>query len=284
MKKFYFVLILCLVAHLSQAQLLWEISGNGLEQPSYLFGTIHMIPKNDYFFTDAMQKAFDSSEQLVLEADMFNLSLADKLKLAGEMFLPQGTTLQDYMEAERYAAMRQLFADSLGIKAKKLDKKYSRIKPFFLSALLLQEYVGKTRTYEEELNQAAKKQGMLVQGLETVAYQMGLANSLSIEEQLEGMDDMASYRQYASLVAAYKQQDLNQLLQLSEEEYESEAGQAFMADFVHTRNADWVPKIEAFIKDRPTFIAVGALHLPGEKGVLDLLKGQGYTVKPLGEI
>ena len=69
--------------------LLWKVSGQGITKPSYLFGTIHMVPSDKYFFTDKMQAAFSNSEVLGLEAEM-DMSLADQIKMAQQLIMPDG--------------------------------------------------------------------------------------------------------------------------------------------------------------------------------------------------
>lgn len=263
--------------------LLWEISGNGLSQTSYIFGTIHMIPKKDYFFTPEMQSAFNSCHTLVIEADMFSLKLADQIKLASKVILPDHKTIQDYMDSTEYLQFKQVLIDSLGIKEKTIDKRYNRIKPFFLSALLLQKYVGKTKTYEEELYKASKKQKMELIGLETLEFQMSLADSITIEEQVEGInEDIAEISQYYEMVRLYKKQDLYGLNQMSIEELRTESDTNFMNLIITERNKNWIPKIKQYTKKNACFIAVGALHLAGNDGVIELLRKEGYSVTAVG--
>jgi len=279
------VLVLFSVSLKSQnsSSLLWEISGNGLKQPSYLFGTIHIIPKSDYFFTDEMKQAFDSCKALVLEADMFSISLSEKIKMVNKVLIPDGKTLEQYMDSNEYAYFKQVLKDSLGISGKKVDKKYARIKPFFLTALLLQEFVGKTKTYEQELFNDSKKNDMSLLGLETIEFQLSLAEEIPFGEQLTELTDMNQYRSYSTMVALYKRQDLDGLHKMSIEEYKTPAEKEFLDLFLTKRNSDWIPKIEKMINEQPCFIAVGALHLPGETGVIELLKKEGFTVNPVKE-
>ncbi|MCF6185038.1 MAG: TraB/GumN family protein, partial [Bacteroidales bacterium] len=106
--------------------LLWEISGNGIEKPSYIFGTIHMIPKDDYFFTNLMKEKFAACEKLVLEIDI-NMALAEKIKEAKQMFLPEGKLLYDYMTEKDSVEFHSYLIDSLKI-SKSTYKKVIRIK------------------------------------------------------------------------------------------------------------------------------------------------------------
>lgn len=279
------LLLLSAFSMLAHAQennsILWQISGNGLKQPSYLFGTIHMIPKKDYFFTPKMNEVFLSCNALLIEADMFSIGLSEQIDLAKRAFLPESKTLQDYMDSLEYLQFKQVMKDSLGIKEKKIDGSYGRIKPFFLSALLLQKYVGKTKTYEQELYNYSKKNKMELLALETIDFQMSLADSLSIEEQIDGLGDMKEYHKYFEMVTLYKQQNINGLYDMGIEEFQTQAELKFMALFLTDRNRDWIPKIENFAKEKSCFIAVGALHLTGETGVIELLRKEGYTVEPV---
>ncbi|NOZ35870.1 MAG: TraB/GumN family protein [Chlorobi bacterium] len=260
--------------------LLWEISGNGIKQPSYIFGTIHMIPKDDYFFTDVMKEKFDACKKLVLEIDI-NLSLAEQINAAKQMFLPKGKLLFDYMTRKDSSDFRAYLIDSLKI-SKSTYKKIIKIKPLFGSSLIIKELLGKIKTYENELNKAAKKKGMEVIGLETLQFQLDLVNDVSIEDQVKMLfeDDMSGnpLDEYYKMVAAYKEQDLTKLKELIDaDDSMTKLGDKFLKD----RNADWISKIEKLVKNQPVFIAVGAGHLAGDDGVLNLLIQKGYTVKPI---
>lgn len=285
MKKNLITAILLIFASITSAQnqnsLLWEISGNGLQKPSYLFGTIHMIPKKDYFFTDQMSKSLKNCESLVVEINMFSLSLAQQVNLVKQVILPQDKTIKQYMDSIEYFAFRQFLIDSLNIKKKKIDKRYIRIKPFFLTALLMQDYVGKTKTYEQELYKLSKKNKMELKALENIEFQMGLAEKMTIEEQIEGMTDMESFSMYYEMVELYKKQNIKDLYNISMQEYKTDEELDFLKVFIDDRNADWIPKIENLTKESSCFIAFGALHLPGKKGVIQLLKNKGYTIKPI---
>ncbi len=260
--------------------LLWEISGNGIEKPSYIFGTIHMIPKDDYFFTNLMKEKFAACEKLVLEIDI-NMSLAEQIKAAKQMFLPEGKLLYDYMTEKDSVEFHSYLIDSLKI-SKSTYKKVIRIKPLFGSSLILKELVGKIKTYEQELNKLAKKKGTEVVGLETLQFQMDLVNDISIEDQIKMLfEDGLSGNPldtYNEMVAAYKEQNLTKLKELIDaDDSMTKLGDKFLKD----RNADWISKIEKLIKENPVFIAVGAGHLAGKSGVLNLLREKGYNVKPI---
>jgi len=288
MKKLVFLFFVFLFTNTIQAQttdkaqnsLLWRISGNGLEKPSYIFGTIHLIPKDDYFFTDIMKEKFDSCENLVLEIDI-NLSLAEQLNAAKQMMFPDGKTLKDYMTENEFSSFKTYLSDSLGIKESTF-KQMQRIKPLLSSGLILNDLIGKSKTYEQEFNKMAKKNKMEVSGLETLQFQMDLINKVSIEDQVKMLleDDLSTnpLDEYYKMLSFYKTQNLDSLKVL----IDSDDSMAELGDkFLKNRNTDWISKIEKLISKNSSFIAVGAGHLAGNEGVLNLLREKGYIIEPV---
>ncbi len=282
--KALFIVALTLISSWAFTQekssLLWEVSKDGIEQPSYLFGTIHMIAKKDFFFTDVMRDKFNSCDKLVLEIDMSTLSLKQQIEIGKKAILNNGQTLQSLMGDSAYHAFFSYVIDSLNIKEKK-TRKYNRLKPFYITGLLLKDYVGKIRSYETQLTKYSKKQKMELGALETIAFQMSLVDELSLKDQAELFLDAKSVKEFDDLVQMYIHQDLNAMYESSNESYDSEQYNFFVESFINKRNNNWIPLIEDLVKTQATFIAVGALHLPGEKGVIALLRSQGYTVTPV---
>jgi uncharacterized protein len=261
--------------------LFWEISGNGLAQSSYLFGTIHMIGEADFFLPKVVEEKFAICQILALEIDL-DMTMAQKIDLAVKTLLPDEKTIADYIDSSAYQELRSYMIDDVGIKEKKTDK-YMRLKPFFLSSVILAEQLDDIKSYEEEFMAMAKKNKMKTMGLESIEYQFDVVDKVSIEDQLiilmEGTKETDGQDQFAQMVDLYKKQQLNALYELTI----SESGdiENFKEDFLDTRNANWIPVIEESIKDSSVFIAVGAGHLAGTTGVISLLIEQGYSVTPL---
>lgn len=257
--------------------LLWEISGNGLEKPSYIFGTMHLVPKDDYFFTDKMKEKFETCKKLILEIDI-NIPLKKQIEIAKQVLLPKGKLLSDYMTADEFDKFQSYILDTLKIK-KSTFKKINKIKPLLGSSLIINELAGKTKAYEKELNKLAKKNDMQVGGLETMEFQMSLINNISVEDQIKMMteDDMSGNPMdaYNEMLNVYKEQDLDKLKKLMDAD---DSMASIEDDFLNNRNKDWIPKIEKLANEKPVFIAVGAGHLAGDDGVIHLLREQGYTV------
>lgn len=265
-----------------KSSLLWKISGNDLEQPSYLFGTIHAIPKKDFYFTDVMKESFNTCNHLVLEVDLNTLTLEDKMNMAKAMFLEEGQTLQSIMDGQEYLDFCTYITDTLGIKEKKLER-YNKIKPAYLVAFILNDYLGKLTGYETEFVKYAKKNKMTTEGLETLDFQLSLMESIPIEDQADLFLDMSSFVEYHILLDFYFSQEIFSIHNYTVENYTSEVELAFLEYFLYKRNIDWAEVIPGIIKEKSSFIAVGSLHLPGEKGLIEMLREKGYTVEPVYE-
>lgn len=265
-----------------EKSLLWEISGNGLKQKSYLFGTIHIIKKNDFFLSDIMKEKLKSSSLLVTEIAM-KVPLAKQIELAKKMFLPEDKTIESYLSKEDFVLLKTYILDTLKIKKGKF-KKYMRLKPFFLSSVISAQQIGDVKSYEKEFEKLAQKYNLNNIGLETIDYQLSVVETMSIEDQAKSLlsDIKTSGNNSASmdnLTKAYKEQDIEKLYTIISSESDEMKG--FMENFLFTRNKNWIPLIENIVKVQSAFIAVGAGHLGGENGLINLLKKDGYILTPI---
>ncbi|SFF08844.1 TraB/GumN family protein [Thermoflexibacter ruber] len=271
--------------HIAKAQnasssLLWEISGKDLKQPSYLFGTFHVLCPQDLMLTEAIKSKVKASQQLVLELDMDDPNLMTEMQKS--MVMSNGKTLKEYLNEKDYAVVEQFFKDSLGLPLDQL----ATFKPFMLSSMLYSKYLGcQTASWEMTLVQLAKAQNAEVLGLETIADQMKAIDFLPYPMQakslLESITEYEKYRkELREMLYLYKNQDIEKLYAISIDYFNKEM-QGMEKVMLEDRNRNWIPKIEKMCKEKPTFFAVGAGHLGGETGVISLLRKQGYTVKPI---
>lgn len=268
------------IAQQTNNSLLWKISGNNLEKPSYLFGTIHLLPEDKYFFTDKMKEALTGSEVLALEADL-DVPFAEQMKMAMEMMMPDGKSWSDYMTAEDYATVVSAFVDSLGIKEKKVEK-YAKIRPIYVSGLIMNDLLGKVKMYEQELSAMAKKDKKPIIGLETMQEQMEIVSGISIEDQMKDLKSTTAsmMRDYDKMLAAYVSQNLDELEKVSEN---NDGFDAMEAKLLTERNNRWIVLMKEQVAINATFFAVGAMHLVGENGLIAQLKTAGYLVEPVNQ-
>lgn len=277
MKFFALLLSSCFISSTLFGQLLWKISGNGMQQESYLYGTIHAVPKDKFVVSPTLSSTFEGCNALALEIDL-NISLKDQLGMLEYMVLPKGKSLKDYLTPDQYIQFRSYCIDSLKMKKSKFNK-FNKLKPFFSSSILLQHQLGKIEGFDQYFNEEAKKRKIPSYGLETLEYQLKTVNTVSIEEQAKMLMESlgTEMTEYYNMLGLYLADDLNGLSEaMNNAEMSTDS---FIENFLIQRNKNWIPEIEKLIRKDKTFVAVGAGHLPGEFGVIELLKNRGYTVE-----
>lgn len=263
----------------SNKTLLWKISGRDMQQPSYLFGTIHIICKDKYVWTDAMQESLESTEEICMELDMDDPSIL--MQTASAMVSKDGKQLSEYFTEDDYAIVKQYFLDSTGMNIDML----SSMKPIVLQVMLSTNTstCDSAISYEITLSEAAVKYEKEVTGLETLAEQISLLDQIpadsivkEIVETAKGKtDDMTEYR---AMIQAYVDQDiptLHDMILKSKEEGDN------MDAFLDERNVKWIDRMTERMDQRSIFFAVGAGHLWGDEGLIHLLRQEGYTVTPV---
>lgn len=267
--------------------LLWEISGQGLKRPSYVFGTIHLIPSDEYFWTDAMQKAFERSEEVVFEIDMNEFGdMSSIMSMLSHLFMKGDTTLKDLISSDEYSLVNAKFQD-LGLPL----FLFERVKPFFLTVFLSDDMRlggfsdSGMKSYEIELNQMALQQNKKVSGLETIEFQASIFDKIPYREQakmlLQALSDNDNNEddQLNSMIKYYKSQDIEALGLLVSGETGQDLG--INEELIVLRNINWIPIMVDKMNSKVVFFAVGAGHLPGKSGILHLMRKKGYKVKPL---
>lgn len=260
------------------SSLLWRISGNDLQGASYVFGTMHAICPEDYFFTPAMQQAFQSARRLVLEVDLDEPVLTDGF--SETMMLPKGRSFSDYFESvSEYDRFARVLAEKKSIDL----EMFKQFKPFVLmSALAMKSLTCETASsYEMNLTKMSRERDMPVSGLETAAFQMGIFDQMDapfIRNLLweSVSDDSSGTGTEKQMLELYKKQDLDGLYALVKNSGEFKGHEK---EFLTERNKAWIATLPNWMKEGACFIAVGAAHLPGEYGVLNLLRKAGYTVE-----
>jgi len=272
------ILFVLLSSFFTNGQLLYEIkSKNGLHT-SYLFGTIHLMPKDKFNLDSTLVAAFNQSSMIAMEVDL-NMDLSQKIELAKETILPEGKTLRDICTDAQYQLIYTYAIDSNRISKKKF-KRYSRLKPFFFSSILLEETLENTKSYEFEFGEMAKKGGKKTMGLESIKVQIQTINTVSLEDQVSMLiDGMKQPQGYDAMLSNYLNESIDALY--TDIVNESEGFPNFVDNFLNKRNKNWIPVIIDQIEHENTFIAVGAGHLPGTSGVIELLKTQGYNLIPI---
>ncbi len=257
--------------------LLWEISGNGLEQPSYLYGTMHVGDKRAHKFKKSTLSAFGDASAYAMELDPGNI---DPMEMLEMMKMKDGKKLKDMFTEEEWTELDTKFKE----KFKTSIETFNDFTPFYVQSVMLQS------TMKNQAGQAvdmyffneAKADGKKVIGLETVEEQLAAINSMPAEEQkqmlMEGLEeDLTDATD--KMMKYYKKGDLQKLHEYSQEGEEDEVSDTFEQELILKRNYRMADRLIPHIQSQSTFIGVGALHLPGEEGIIELLRKKGYSVE-----
>lgn len=278
------------------AQLLYKISGNGLEKPSYIVGTYHLAPGNFADSIPGLKDAFASCKQIYGELDMQDaLSDENRDKLEKAQILPEGTTLSSLLTKEQMDRVNALMRETIGADMTNpmLAAQFDKMTPTALSTTLtVFAFIKKSPNFnpmnllDSHLQLLAQKQGMVIKGLETVDFQVEVLYGSSLEKQVEELmcvvdnfDDVVEMAEFVT--AAYFSQDLDQLLDVTNEEGEGPCASSPESNdnLIYNRNANWVKAMPNIMRQASTFFAVGAAHLCGDRGVLRLLEQAGYKIE-----
>ena len=278
--------------------MLYRVSGNGLDKPSYIMGTHHLASVGFVEKVKGVKEALAETAQVCGEIVFKDASNPDTLKmLSGEMSLPKGTTLKDILSEDEYGRLDAFLAETMGVGFSNLQvaAQFGGLKPSALQTqltvlLFLVSHMGEfdpSNTFDQYFQAQAAANNEPCIGLETVAFQTGLLyNGVSMERGRDLLmclvDNKDFYKECMdSVTSAFYSQDLDALEKSMNAklggkcDYTDEEEHAM----IYGRNARWAAELPAIMSKAPTFFAVGVGHLPGEKGLLNLLRESGYTVE-----
>lgn len=259
--------------------LLYAVTGPGITQPSYLYGTFHLVCPDDLTITEAMKKAVGDTKQTYLEIDMDDPALVSGMMKS--MMMTDGKTIKDLLKPDEYTLLDGYLKQKMNMS---LDQ-VGTMKPIGLMSLMYMTVLPcQPASYDMTFAQMATQDKKEVLGLETIDAQLAALDKIPLAEQLKGLVDMArkpdeAKKELNDLLAAYKAHDITKMMAMIKTSQFSSGSAEFEDSLLGERNANWIPVIEKAAKDKPTFFAFGAGHLGNDKGVINLLRKKGYTVK-----
>lgn len=257
--------------------LLWEVKYDE-DRTSYLFGTIHVLPQSEFELKEKVVKALGSADILTLEIDMSDPSMQMKMMQLASM--KDGTTLDKLLDAESYRKLDTMLQQSVGASVAFMNG----MKPFVLSSMLIGRLIeGQPASFEGVLIQEAKKAEKRILALESIEDQMGIFDRIPYQSQADDLKQMIHEEEkmkkmYAEMIRMYRAEELDALYAMIVREI-GDASQ--IEELLDARNKNWIPIMQEMSKDKAVFFAVGAGHLPGEKGLINMLREQGYRVTPV---
>ena len=275
------LLAICLIINISNAQekksLLWKISGNGLTEASYLFGTIHI--SCDATLSPKVLKALDNTKQLCLEIDMDDPEMQQKIM--STVMMKDAKTVESLTSKENFTLLDEFITKQTGYSIKMLNT----IKPFAIAAMLYPKMINcPIQSFEGELMKVAKTQNEETIGLETIELQMDIFDAIPYQTQVDELvksaknDLKSDIKELSDMLDIYKKEDIDKMYKMSIES-ENQMMSKFNDVLLVNRNKAWISKIEEISKQKPTFYGVGAAHLGGSNGVINLLRKQGFKVE-----
>ena len=298
MKKIMMIALLMVVAITgAKAQLLYKISGKDLKQPSYIVGTYHLAPVSFVDSIPGLRAAMTETQQVCGELDMSDMMSPNNIqKMMKAMMLPEGKTLKDYLTVEEMDKLNQLMKSLIGMDLTNpiLEQQMGKMTPSAintqLAVLMYMKHTpgfDSTNLFDGYFQKAAKEANKPVVGLETMDFQIKtLYQGKSLERQKTMLMCMVNNTAYheqnlIALTRAFFAKDLAKMWEITKEKENNSCDSTPEEDaqLIDNRNIDWLTKLPAIMADKSTLIAVGAGHLPGDKGVLSLLRQAGYTVE-----
>lgn len=263
--------------------LLWKIE-HPQTDPSHLYGTMHIGDPRVIRLAPKVEAAFQGAERFTME---MLLNFRAVSVITRNSFFDDGRTLASVMDEADYQRLLHLIRQELMLP----EEMVVNMRPWAVLMAMMMPTEGQMdqdAALDMVLYRRAALRKMPMRGLETPEEQLGVFDSLSLQDQVWMLNRSVSEfgqsgKQFGSMVDAYLDRDLYKLVQLQEQMmYEdSDIDDRFMYELVDKRNLRMVERMQVDLKKGRAFIAIGALHLPGEKGVLHLLEQQGYRVTPV---
>ena len=293
MKRLSLIIAVLTIALASQAQLLWKVSGNGLGRPSYIFGTHHMAPASMLDQIAGINAGIDGCDIVVGEIEKDSLmSQESQMKMARFMIAPTDSTLDKLYTPDEYAEIEKVFNKYFGSMGVKLSQMNS-LKPNAISTQLQAMQSIKyfpnfdaNNLIDVAIQERANEAGRPSVGLESLQEQIDLLFNGPLTEQAKGLleachQDEFFQVQSSALAEAYMHQDLDKLLAVMTDATMGGDSEDEMESLIYNRNRNWVDKLVKMMPERACLVCVGAGHLPGAQGLLQLLRDKGYTVEPV---
>jgi uncharacterized protein len=286
MKKVVFVLALLLLVmpriKAQESSILWEITGNGITKPSYLFGSLKFIGEKEFYLPKEATEKIKQSAIFAIEDEVDHHAQHELNKV---LHFPKGESLSTHLSAEDYNKVVNFFESEFKISKKQFEAKYAKLIPLAISISMTRLSLGeKVKFYDIELLKFAKSNKVKSYSLESVDREAKALTSFSIEDQtaalLHTVNNFEKQKtEFQKLMDDYPQGKLEEIFEYTLHPLEN--NQDFINTFFYQRNKEWMPKIEKMISENVAFISVGVSHLEGDGGLLNLFKEKGYTLTPI---
>lgn len=297
MKNITFVLVLMLGSLISQAQILYQISGNGMRENSYLIGTYHLADGNFVKQIPGAENVFDMVEQVCGETSMIDMMNPDSIAaIQQSCYLPDGQTLKDVMTVDQFQKLDSFYKGLTGLSIENpmiwgqmgilSPSTLNQSLELMLCMIKENKQINIQNTIDTYFQTKAIENGKSVKGFETLKYQTNVLNNGTMERQVELLmctieNPEATAKQLGQVIDAYYSQNLDEIEKAMNMENIEKCNptQEETDVLINNRNREWIKQMPEMMNDKSTLFVVGAAHLYGENGLVSLLKAEGYKVE-----
>ncbi len=284
--RLYSILLLLICALSAQAQLLWKVEIPGSKTTSYIFGTHHFAPVSMIDSVQGLRQAMADTERVIGEVDMKLMTTPEAMmSMQSKMMAPADSTLSAVLSPAQLDSLTTVWNGYTGgtPSIQMLDAVKPGVVTTQLSALQALKVLpsfNPTQGLDQSFQDLARKEGKEVAGLETVDFQFNMLFGKPISEQAENLMDAVRRdaelsEKVVKLTNAYMTQDLKAVEEcILDPEMEKDD----LEELIYSRNATWADSLATLLPEKATLVVVGAGHLPGDRGLLQLLRKKGLKV------
>lgn len=265
-------------SQIEQSALLWEVKSKDSKSISYVFGTMHLMDVDLFLFPKKLEKTLLKTDVLCMELVSVNPNLSP------DALFMKDKSLSDLFSINQMDSIYNWAESNLLMKKEQFDENFKNAKPFLLMQFILQASLPtNSKSYEKEF-EALADQKLIMKGLETIDQQLNLFDGLVDKDQVEMVmstlrNEEKSKKSFEEMQQIYLTQNLNELYAFVKKENDSPIGNS--RKFLEDRNLNWIPQMKELMKTQSVFFAVGAAHLAGPEGIIELLIKEGYQLTPI---
>lgn len=283
-------LALLLVAVAAHGQLLWRVSGNGAAKPSYVFGSHHIAPLQVLDTLSGFSRAMAECAEVWGEVDCDSMNTTQvRTRVSQSMVAPPDSTLSSLFSPEAYAMVDRSINShfgSMGVSLKQFDK----FKPVAITTVMqalwaVEDFGMLAQAIDSEVQDRVRAAGKPVRSLESIDFQINILYNAPLSQQAADLLEMCRDGSTAKadvhrVNEAYLAQDLATILEITTKAT-STADRLAVERLIYDRNRRWAQILPPVMRERPVLVCVGAGHLPGSQGLINLLRQAGFTVEPV---
>jgi uncharacterized protein len=263
---------------------LYRVTSKEGKEVSYIFGTIHMVPKDQLKLTQMTERVLMTSRLLVTEVDLTNIE--EMKEAAPKMMIPDGQRIEDVIGEERVKELEGMMEK----KYKVTKEEFAQMKqmlPIFWAKIVMEKTMPELgQGYDFLLTEKAKELKIKTEGLSTMSEELESVNKIEVKSQLEyfmksseNIDAMK--KEMMILFSAYREGDDQRLYQLIKKGLQEMPGAN--EHLLVERNKKWAEKLKETLRKGNCLVAVGAAHLIGKESLLNMLENNGYRVEKVEE-